>query len=1318
MAFPSPASNGQLYESNGTTYVFLSQYNLWQKYSVTSTSSSSTTNTATINVANVNTSTTNTAIINTANVNTSTTNTAIINTANVVSSTTNTAVINVANVNTSTTNTAVINTANVGSIAVTGGATFNNIQVSAIYANGSYGTPGQVLFTNGTQDYWGNINTITGYTGSKGNQGIVGYTGSLGSSGFTGSIGYAGSQGSSGFAGSQGYAGSTGNQGTAGYTGSQGPLGYSGSQGNKGDSGYTGSQGPSGYTGSFGSTGYTGSFGSTGFTGSFGSTGFTGSQGIQGYQGNQGAPGPTGYTGSQGDKGDTGYVGSTGFVGSQGPQGSFGGETVNYKYSSSITNADPGAGYIRFNSSDLTLATFLYINQNDINSSNAYNFLYTIDQSSSSIKGHFKVQDISNSQIFTMYAIIGSHSYSAPYLSIPVAYVSGTDTLTNNENVILTFAVTGDRGDQGYTGSQGTTGFVGSQGVIGYSGSKGVDGYSGSKGNIGYSGSAGLNGNDGYTGSKGDQGTSGYTGSIGPQGNNGYTGSLGYTGSTGSQGVSGYTGSKGDQGTTGYAGSQGPQGYWGSTGFVGSQGNYGYTGSKGDQGTTGYAGSLGYTGSFGNTGYTGSTGFVGSQGIRGVSGYTGSTGDQGTTGYAGSLGYTGSFGSTGYVGSQGVIGYSGSLGYTGSLGQTGYTGSVGSTGYTGSVGSQGTTGYTGSKGDQGNTGYAGSQGVQGIIGYSGSQGVIGYTGSIGIGYAGSTGYVGSKGDVQPANVVFGDTPPSSPYTGLLWFDTNNAIFNAYYEPANNWIGINGGGFGPTGYTGSTGAYAAIGYTGSQGIQANLLAVPSNIIPNQTNTYSLGNSTFTWSEIHVGSNSIIFTDSILSSTQVLSVANNIFYITSQSGANLQFNANAGFNAGGIILQNYQVKLANTQQLLYFNANMGIGNAVANSAQTAFFVSNTGLTTIQNNLQIINPIAQTNTAPFTIQSQLGTPQPFSYTGTTIYTINSANLSNRSVYDAYGNGVYVSIAARTSRGTISNPTGLQANDVILRISGNGYRNSGFGTQGSARIDFRSIDSFSDVQNGTQIDFWTTPLGSNVISQVATVTAIGITSNSFTAGFGTSNSTVNSIAVSTNTVFTNNISANGSLGSPKQVLMSSDATGNVYWQWTKQHFALGANLSLNATSTSAQSLFGVGVQVANNSRYAISMRGSMTYTGGGPAGGGNIGFGFGGTANLASVYYQTSTLVNANETVSGQAPDYQAFRLTSGFTANSSTNPVTNFNKSYLVFNLEGIINVANGGTLIPQYDTDHASTTLTLLALSSVSLELLGDDSKANSVTGTWA
>jgi hypothetical protein len=789
-----------------------------------------------------------------------------------------------------------------------------------------------------------------------------------------------------------------------------------------------------------------------GYSGSIGNTGYAGSQGTAGYAGSQGPQGYAGYVGSQGEPGVPGYPGPAG------PAGAYGGDSFEFVYTTNTVSTDPGVGYAAFSNTDLTLANTLYLSEYDWQSTSVNGFIQTIDGSTSTIKGNFKVVDPNNPENFTMFTIIGNHSKGGGYITLPVSYITGANSYSDSFPVILTFTRTGDKGNTGYVGSQGTTGYtgsLGSQGNTGYVGSQGI------QGNIGYTGSAGYAGSQGSTGS---QGGTGYTGSQGTAGFTGSLGNTGYTGSQGSQGTTGFTGSHGDIGTAGYIGSQG------TTGFTGSQGTTGFTGSHGDIGTAGYIGSQG------------TTGFTGSQGTQGINGYTGS---------------------------------------------------------------QGTTGFTGSIGSQGGTGYAGSQGGAGGTGYTGSFGSTGFTGSYGnIGYTGSTGYVGSKGDVQPANVVFGDTPPLNPYTGLLWFDSNNAIFNAYYAPANNWIGVNGGGFGPTGFTGSTGAYAAIGYTGSQGVQADLLHVSGNIIPSVSNTYTLGNSTFAWSSLYLGPNSITFTDTLTYNTQVLSVANSVFYITSGTGTNTQFNPLAGFNAGGIVLQNYQIKLANTQQLLYFNTPVGIGNSVADSAQTAFYVSNSGQTTIRNNLQIINPITQTNTAPFTIQSQLGTPQPLSYSGTTFYSINSANLSNRNVYDAYGNGVYVGIAARTSRGTISNPTGLQANDIILRISGNGYRNSGFGTQGSARIDFRSIDSFSDVQNGTQIDFWTTPLGSNVINEVATITATGVTSTSFVAGYGTQNSFINSTSVSTNTTITNYISANGSTGSTGLVLTSGDISSNVSWQ------------------------------------------------------------------------------------------------------------------------------------------------------------------------------
>lgn len=113
-----------------------------------------------------------------------------------------------------------------------------------------------------------------------------------------------------------------------------------------------------------------------------------------------------------------------------------------------------------------------------------------------------------------------------------------------------------------------------------------------------------------------------------------------------------------------------------------------------------------------------------------------------------------------------------------------------------------TLGFRGSTGAQGATGFQGSFGFQGSLGFQGSSG-----------FFGSSGFQGSIGQ---ANVVFGDTPPANPNTGLLWYDTNNAILAAWANTANAWIGINGGTNGARGFTGSIGATGPTGFVGSAG----------------------------------------------------------------------------------------------------------------------------------------------------------------------------------------------------------------------------------------------------------------------------------------------------------------------------------------------------------------------------------------------------------------------------------------------------------------------------------------------------------------------
>ena len=316
-------------------------------------------------------------------------------------------------------------------------------------------------------------------------------------------------------------------------------------------------------------------------------------------------------------------AGFTGSKGDTGENGSFGGAAFDYTFSTATTLADPGDGVLKFNNTVFSSANTLIIHDNDDNGVSVYNFLQTIDDSTSAIKGHFTVTEKANTTNFAQFSIVGNHVDAANSFQVPVAYLTGAASMTNGLDIIITFARTGDKGDTGFTGSFG---FTGSQGDIGYTGSRGATGFVGSTG---------------YTGSQGDIGYTGSQGVIGFTGSTGFVGSAstvaGPVGYTGSQGI-GYTGS---QGTTGFVGSAstevGPIGYTGSAGagYTGSAGSNGYTGSQGAIGYTGSQGVIGFTGSKGDIGYTGSQGDGGPQGITG---FTGSKGDIGYTGSAGPIG--------------------------------------------------------------------------------------------------------------------------------------------------------------------------------------------------------------------------------------------------------------------------------------------------------------------------------------------------------------------------------------------------------------------------------------------------------------------------------------------------------------------------------------------------------------------------------------------------------------------------------------------------------------------------------------------------------
>lgn len=310
-----------------------------------------------------------------------------------------------------------------------------------------------------------------------------------------------------------------------GPTGPIGPEGIQGATGPQGD--------PGGATGPQGSTGATG----------IGATGVTGPEGIQGATGPQGATG-AGATGAQGP------IGATGLIGATGSPGVFGGITIEYRFDTTIIDQDPGTGKLAFNNATLSSATILFIDDQNVGGVDVQSFLRTIDDSTSPLKGHFRLSNKTNSSDFAIFTITAISEESG-YFKVTCAYIDGAIAFSEDEEVIITFARTGDIGSQGATGETGATGLTGPDGATGSgaTGAQGITGETGATGAIGETGATGPEGAQGDSGAVGADST--VPGPIGATGPIGDTGAQGDTGATGAEGVTGATGPIGVTGATG-----------------------------------------------------------------------------------------------------------------------------------------------------------------------------------------------------------------------------------------------------------------------------------------------------------------------------------------------------------------------------------------------------------------------------------------------------------------------------------------------------------------------------------------------------------------------------------------------------------------------------------------------------------------------------------------------------------------------------------------------------------------------------------------------
>lgn len=232
-----------------------------------------------------------------------------------------------------------------------------------------------------------------------------------------------------------------------GATGAPGTPGAVGATGATGPQGATGP--PDGYTGATGNTGNTGVAGATGATGA-GTTGATGPQGATGSTGPAGSPGgATGATGVAGSPGGaTGATGTPGSTGATGPPG--GGATIGYTFSTTTTDADPGAGNLRLNNATQSSASEMFVDLLDNLGSDVTAVIDDFDLSTNSNRGYLRLFSATDGTKWIIFRVTGVQIVSG-YRKIDVAVVdsSSSSPFADTDAVYISFSPSGDAATSG-----------------------------------------------------------------------------------------------------------------------------------------------------------------------------------------------------------------------------------------------------------------------------------------------------------------------------------------------------------------------------------------------------------------------------------------------------------------------------------------------------------------------------------------------------------------------------------------------------------------------------------------------------------------------------------------------------------------------------------------------------------------------------------------------------------------------------------------------------------------------------------------------------
>jgi hypothetical protein len=136
-----------------------------------------------------------------------------------------------------------------------------------------------------------------------------------------------------------------------------------------------------------------------------------------------------------------------------------------YTFSTTTTDADPGAGILRLSSATQNTSAVIRMDLLDSSAADRSGSIALFDDSTSAVKGYitlFNATDTTKWLLFSISAIASPSGYRN--VTVTCAASSEANPFANADSLLLNFTPNGDKGDTGATGAAGTNGTNGTDG--------------------------------------------------------------------------------------------------------------------------------------------------------------------------------------------------------------------------------------------------------------------------------------------------------------------------------------------------------------------------------------------------------------------------------------------------------------------------------------------------------------------------------------------------------------------------------------------------------------------------------------------------------------------------------------------------------------------------------------------------------------------------------------------------------------------------------------------------------------------------------------